>query len=77
MDPTVSEIRETRGVWDTKTKTKKFGTDFLTFKAQAAFFHLQKTFIKALIICHFDLKHHIQIETNISGVMTWLPNLVT
>ena len=39
-----------------------FGTNFLIPKAKKAFTHLQKTFIKAQILHHIDLKHHIHIE---------------
>ena len=34
-------------------------TDFLTFKAKKTFIYLQKAFIKAPILRHFDLKYHI------------------
>ncbi len=43
------------------------GTDFLTPKAKKAFIHLQKAFTEALIFRHFDPKHHIWIETDVSG----------
>ncbi len=46
--------------------TAKSWTDFLTPGAKKAFIHLQKAFIKALILRHFDLEFHIQIETDTS-----------
>ncbi len=42
-------------------------TDFLTLGAKKAFIHLRKAFTKALILRHFDLEHHIRIETNALG----------
>ena len=42
-------------------------TDFFTPKASLAFTQLKNTFIKALILHHFDSKRHIQIETNASS----------
>ena len=44
-----------------------FGIGFLTSRAKEAFIFLQKAFIKTLIFRHFDLKRHIQIETDILG----------
>ena len=41
--------------------------NFLTPDANKAFNYLWLAFIKALILRHFDLKSHIQIETNASG----------
>ena len=43
------------------------GAEFLIFGAKEAFSRLQKAFIKAPILRHFDPKRHIQIETNASG----------
>ena len=39
---------------------------FFTSKAKLAFTKLSQTFVKALILHYFDLKYHIQIETDIS-----------
>ena len=40
---------------------------FLIFRARKAFTHLMQAFIEAPILNHFDPKHHIQIEIDISG----------
>lgn len=40
---------------------------FLTSNGRKAFNYLWQTFIKALILQHFDLKCHIQIKINASG----------
>lgn len=40
---------------------------FLTLNGRKAFNYLRQTFIKALILQHFDLECHIMIKTNISG----------
>ena len=42
-------------------------SDFLTPGAKLAFIKLKQAFLKAPILYHFDLKHYIQIETNVSG----------
>ena len=42
-------------------------SDFLTPGARLAFTKLRQAFVKALILHHFDLEHHIWIETNVSG----------
>ena len=42
-----------------------FRVSFLILKASLAFIWLRKTFIEVLILHYFDLKHHIQMETNI------------
>ena len=42
-------------------------TGYLTSKAKLMFTKLSKAFTKALIFQYFDLKYHIQIETNASG----------
>ena len=42
-------------------------SNFLTFDAKKAFNFFQLAFIKAPILQHFNLKFHIQIETDISG----------
>ena len=40
---------------------------FLSYNNKKVFNYLQLSFIKALILQHFDLKSHIQIKTNILG----------
>ena len=55
----------------------KAGPSFLTPKARSAFNRLRLTFIKALILRHFDPECHIRIETDalsyaIGGVLTQL-----
>ncbi len=50
-----------------KAKANSFGTDFLTLGAKKAFIYLQKAFIGALFLRHFDLEHHIWIETDALG----------
>ena len=44
-----------------------FGIDFFTPKAKKTFIHLQKTFTKAPIFCHFDSESHIRIEIDTLG----------
>lgn len=44
-----------------------FRASFFTFKASLAFIQLRKIFIKASILYHFDLEHHIQIEIDVLG----------
>ena len=52
--------------------------DFLTFEAKKAFIHLQKAFIKASILKHFDSKYHISIETNVLGyTISGVPSQMT
>lgn len=46
------------------TLAKPSLTDSLTPKAQMAFIYLQKVFIKAAILYHFESEHYICIETN-------------
>ena len=41
--------------------------NFLTPDAKKTFNHLRLSFIKALILGHFDLESHIWIETDASG----------
>ncbi len=48
-------------------KTNSFKTDFLTPEAKKVFIYLQKSFTKAPIFRHFDLKCYIQIETDALG----------
>ena len=57
--------------------TKDSGPGFLIPKARAAFNCLQLTFTEALILWHFDLECHIQIEIDlldyaINGVLSQL-----
>ena len=40
---------------------------FLTIDTKRAFIKLKQAFIQALILNHFDLKHHILIKTNALG----------
>lgn len=70
------------------TKSKKFnllkffakasiGTEFLIFRVKKTFIYLQKTFIKALILKHFDPECHICIKTDalenaISRILSWM-----
>ena len=49
------------------TKKISSGASYLTPGASLAFTLLRKVFTKALILHHFDSKHHIQIETNAPG----------
>lgn len=51
----------------TKVTNKAFETDFLTPSAKTASLHLQKTFIKVLILHLFDPERHIQIKNDASG----------
>lgn len=48
-------------------KTNFFKTDFLIFGVKKAFIHIGNVFIKALILRHFNSKHHIQIKIDFSG----------
>lgn len=41
------------------------GSDFLTFKTRLVFVKLKQTFIKALILHHFDLEYHICVKINV------------
>ena len=50
-----------------KSKKTVRSSDFLTFGAKLAFTKLKQMFSKIPIFHHFDLEHHIRIETNISG----------
>ena len=43
------------------------GSDYLTLAAKKAFNSLRHAFTQTPILQHFDLKWHIQIETNASG----------
>ena len=42
-------------------------SSLLTPNAKQVFIQLRQVFTKVQILQHFDLKYHIQIETNISG----------
>ena len=46
---------------------KAVRSDFLTPGASLAFTKLRQTFVKSLILYHFDLKCHIRIETDVFG----------
>lgn len=48
-------------------KDNSFETDFLTSKAEKTFIHQRKTFIKTLILYHFEPESHIWIETEALG----------
>ena len=50
-----------------KFTNKKAEPDFLNSNTKTTFNGLLLTFIKALILWHFDLKYLIQIENNIFG----------
>ena len=49
------------------TSKKMVGSDFLTPGAKLAFTELRQSFLKALILHHFDPRHYIQIEMDVSG----------
>ena len=50
------------------SKSKKtIGSDFFIPKARLAFTKLKQAFVKALILYHFDLECHIQVETDVLG----------
>ena len=51
----------------TNFKIVNFITNSLIHKAKKLFIYLQKTFIKILILKHFDSKYYIHIKTNIEG----------
>lgn len=46
-------------------KNRAFSIDFLISKAKRAFFSLRKVYIEVWILHNFDLRHHIQIETDV------------
>ena len=49
-------------------KSKKtIGLDFFTLRTRLAFIKLRQAFVKAPIFHHFNLEHHIRIETDTSG----------
>ena len=43
------------------------GLDFFTLGTRLVFTKLRQAFVKALVLYHIDLKHHIQIEMDVSG----------
>ena len=49
------------------TKATIGAIGYLTPDAKVAFIQLRKVFIKALILCYFDLECHIQIKTDVSA----------
>ena len=49
------------------SKSKEAESGFLTSGARKAFTELRQAFVKAPILHHFDLKRHIQVETDASG----------
>ena len=51
--------------WKMSKSKKMVGSDFLTPIARLAFNILRQVFIKALILHHFNLKHHIRIKTDV------------
>lgn len=44
---------------------KKIGLNFLTSGIRETFYCLRRIFIKAIILWDFNLKYHIEMETNI------------
>ena len=46
---------------------KTIRLNFFTLGVRLVFTKLRQAFIKAPIFHHFDLKHHIQVETDVSG----------
>ena len=48
------------------SKSKKTESGFLTSGAKKAFTELRQTFVKALILHHFDLERHIRVKTDAS-----------
>ena len=60
-------------IWAKKTKTfraKNLNIQsrlFLTFKIKKSFTKLRQAFVETLILNHFDLKCHIEIETDVLG----------
>ena len=49
------------------SKFKKTESGFLISEVRMAFTELRLTFIKALILHHFDTEHYIRVETDVSG----------
>lgn len=47
-------------------KANSFGMDFLAPQVKKTFIQLQKSFIEALILYHFESKSYIRIETDAS-----------
>lgn len=52
---------------ENRSKFNRSGMRFVTLKVSVTFTCLRKTFIKELILYHFDQKHHIGIETHVYG----------
>ena len=50
-----------------KSKKTVRSFNFLIPRAKLIFTKLRQAFVKALILYYFNLKHHIQIEINVSG----------
>ena len=64
------EVDEVEKKFQKRSKFKnlsKSTLDFFTPRAKLAFTELRQTFLKTLILHHFDPKRHIQIETDVSG----------
>ena len=64
VDEIEKKVQKCKNLFKSK---KAIGLDFLTPKARLAFTKLRQVFVKAPILHHFDLKRHIQIETDASG----------
>lgn len=60
-------IDEVNIVGKANIRSSESGTRFFIPRARLSFAKLRQTFIKALILYHFDAKCHIWIEINISG----------
>ena len=67
----VDEVgKKDRKTFESKNLSKSKKTvvsDFLTPGVKLAFTKLRQTFLKALILYHFDLERHIRIETDALG----------
>ena len=60
-------VRPKNNDFSLNSKNMETGLDFFISGARLAFIKLTQTFIEIPILHHFDLKYHIQIETNISS----------
>ena len=59
------QISKSKNLFKKLSKSKKIvRSDFLILRARLIFTKLRKTFVKALILHHFDLKCHIRVETD-------------
>ena len=68
VDEVGKKVQKTSKSKNSSKSKKAIGpSDFLTLGAKLAFTELRQAFLKALILHHFDLEHHIRIETNASG----------